>query len=115
MTEIGDLKHFVRIERKVRGPDDGQGGSLSESWTPVADVWAHMENGSGKEITLADQVSHRVDWKFTMRRRADITGAMRIVYNGRTFAIIGAPIFPKQENWMTLQCEEGTAYEQAPS
>lgn len=106
-VSIGDLKHRITIERKVRGPSDGAGGNTGETWTPVATVWAKLDPTTAREIVAADQVVHRLTHIVTIRARSDVTAAMRVVYAGRALAILGTRDLLEAGRWLELQCEEG--------
>lgn len=104
---IGELRHRITIEQKTRGASDGAGGVVSETWTTVAEVWAKLEPQVGREIVAADQNVHRLTHRVTIRHRAGITTAMRIRYQTRTLAIIGARELLENGRWLEIQCEEG--------
>lgn len=105
---IGELRHRITIERKTRGASDGAGGYLSETWNALDTVFAKIDPKGGREIVAADQVVHRLTHVITMRRRTDVTTAMRVVYKGRELAILGVrDIDDGGWRWTELQCEEG--------
>lgn len=105
---IGQLRHRIAIERKTRGASDGAGGNVSETWAAVATVWAKYEPMSGREVLAADQTVHRETARFTIRRRTDLTAAMRVTYKGRVYAILGLrDIDEAGWRWTELSCEEG--------
>ncbi len=105
---IGELKHRITIEHKTRGPSDGAGGYLSETWGPWAlPVWAKIDPKLGREVVTADQVVHRVTHVITIRARAGITAAMRVSYAGRYLAILGVREIMEAGHWTELHCEEG--------
>lgn len=107
--EIRELRHRIDIQRKTRGASDGAGGNVSETWATLAPkVWAKFEPLSGREVAVADQIVHRQLCRFTIRRRTDVTAAMRVVYKGRTFAINGVRDLPDASGWRftELTCEE---------
>jgi len=105
---IGGLRHRITIEQKARGASDGAGGNVSETWSTFKKVWARVEPMSAREIAVADQIVHRVLTKITIRRRTDITTAMRIVYQGRNLAIIGLRDMDDAGwRWTEITAEEG--------
>lgn len=108
VTEIGQLRHRIEIQYKVRGASDGAGGNVSETWPAlVKNLPAKYEPLSGRELVVGDQIVHRQTCRFTVRRRTDITPAMRVVYSERTFAILGQrDIDAAGWRWTELTCEE---------
>lgn len=107
VTTIGELRHRVTIQYKVPGDPDGAGGKLSETWGTLATVWAKVDPRAPREILLADQIVHRITCLITIRRRSDVTSAMRVSYQGRIFAILGVREINEARHWTELQCEEG--------
>lgn len=102
-----DLRHRLTLQQEVRTAD-GAGG-YTPSWSDVATVWAQVEPLKGAErlhaMQLQDTVSHRV----TIRYRAGVTAALRLLFGTRVFNI-RAVINPGERNrWLELMCEEGVA------
>lgn len=108
MTEIGELRHRVAIQRKTRSADDGM-SDYTETWATVATVWAKVEPKLGREIVTADQVVHRLSCVITFRRQASFTAtaADRVIYQTRNYAILGVREVEEGRRWIELQCEEG--------
>lgn len=105
MSEIGGRRSRVTIERKTRS---GSGANVTETWSAVGTVWAKVDPKGGREIVAADQVVHRLTHLVTLRRRTDVTTAMRVNYKGRIMAILGMrEIAEGGWRWTELQCEEG--------
>lgn len=104
---IGEFRHRITIEQKTRGASDGAGGVVSETWTTFAECWAKLEPQVGREIVAADQNVHRLTHRVTIRHRTGVTTAMRIRYQTRTLAIIGARELLENGRWLEIQCEEG--------
>lgn len=105
---IGELRQRITIQRKVRVGDDGAGGNLSETWEALTTVSAKLDPKTGREILAGDQIVHRLTHVVTIRRRTDVTTAMRVLYKGRELAILG--VRDTQDGgwqWTELQCEEG--------
>lgn len=74
---------------------DDYGGEV-ETWANLASVpavWAQVIESPGKEAfnTTMDQRQAAADAVFRILYRSDITSEMRIVYNSRTYDIIGQP------------------------
>ncbi len=107
-VEIGDRRNRVTIERKVRGASDGAGGNVAETWGTYVRLWAHVDMRNAREIVAADQTVHRLSAVVTILYRTDLTTAMRLVYKGGTYAILGIRHLA-DGGWSRteLQCEEG--------
>lgn len=103
---VGDLRHRVTLERKSRGASDDAGGYVSETWAPVATVWAKLDPKSGRESVDADQVVHRVSHVVTMRARDGVTAAMRLRFGSRILAILEMREIHERGRWLELVCEE---------
>src|SRR5919201_3608350 len=85
---IGALRERITIQRLGTTPDS-QGGQTG-SPTTVATVWAAIEtNGRAAEALRAGAERAEVAYVVTIRRRTDVTAAMRIVWGTRTLLING--------------------------
>lgn len=79
-----------------------------DGWTDVvANVEANVQDVTGRQVyglgRFADLATHVI----TMRWRADMSGKMRIVWEGRILIIHGAPLNPDGvKRDMKLICEE---------
>jgi SPP1 family predicted phage head-tail adaptor len=104
---IGSLDRRLVIEREELAAD-GAGG-FSASWVELATVWGRLEPLGGRErlhgLQLESAVSHRV----TLRRRDDVTAAMRLSCEGRVFNIRAVLRGGARQPLMALLCEEGVA------
>lgn len=111
MTDIGSMRHRLRIEAPS-GTADGGGGQGADPWVaaiPVATVWGRVEPVRGAErlqaMRLASPVTHRI----VIRYRPHIEPTMRIVFGTRVFNI-RAVLNPGESNRrLELLCEEGVA------
>lgn len=105
---VGEMRCRIAVEQKARGAADGAGGNVSETWGTFKTLWAKIDPKTGREIISADQTVHRLTAVITIRRRTDITTAMRVNYKGRIMAIIGVrDVDGGGWHWTELQCEEG--------
>ena len=75
MTAIDDLDQRLTLESPSRAPDGGGGAIVT--WQTVGDVWASVHPISGDERLRADQVAGRITHTVVIRRRTDVTPAMR--------------------------------------
>lgn len=106
LTEAGQLRHRITIEQKTR---TGTAPNVTETWAALkSNLPAKYEPMNGREIVTADQMVHRETARFTIRRRTDVTAAMRVVYKSRTYAILGIrDIDDAGWRWTEISCEEG--------
>lgn len=86
MIDPGLMNRRVTIETAGTPTPDGGGG-----WTPgtpsTVETWAHIEPLAGDEQIQAMQTGMQRPHRFTMRYRADLTGAKVLVYQGRRFDV----------------------------
>lgn len=85
MTRAGQMRSLVTIQAVTRTPD-GAGG-YTEELTDVATAWARGEPLTGQEQIMAMQTGMTRPYRFTMRYRDDVSGATKILYDGRTFDV----------------------------
>lgn len=107
MTEvrIGELRHRVRIEARLRVPDDG--GGASKTWAMLAEVWAAIEPAGGSERVDADQLAGRVTHVIQMRAGGPaVRPDMRIVWQGRVFEIRSVIDMGERKRWIEISAEE---------
>lgn len=104
---MGDMRHRVSIMSSTLTPD-GLGGGTRTPVT-VATVWARVEATSALERTIADSIHEMQWWRVTIRYPDSftVTGDMRVVWNGRTFAIRGIMQHDAMTKWLVLLCVEG--------
>lgn len=103
---LGDLRHRITIQRKTR--TGTAGAYTAESWETVKTVWAKIEPLASREVVVGDRIEQRNTVRVTIRRRTDVSAAMKIVYQGRDFAISGVRDMEDGGwRWTELSCEEG--------
>lgn len=79
----GDLDRRIVLERRVEQQDAS--GQPIITWTPIATVWAQVQQQSGREfMSGAIPVSER-RVVFRMRHRTDVTVLDRVAYDGDEF------------------------------
>ena len=103
----GRLQSKVSIQQRAAGATTL--GQARQEWANVAtDLWAEILPLRGRELFAAGQEQQAADVRITLRWRAGITGAMRVVSGGVAYDIVGAPINVKGLNeWMELMCTTG--------
>jgi SPP1 family predicted phage head-tail adaptor len=101
----GALRHRVTIQSVTRVPN-GSGG-YTTTWAPVGEVWAAVEPLEGRERIQAMQTDADVSHKVTMRYRAGVTAAMRVLHEGRVLDVVAPPIDHEERHQsMVLLCRE---------
>ncbi len=86
---IGTLKHRIRFEEPVDASDGG--GGVSRTWQALAqcpDVYAAIEPVSAGDQLRFYQPATNITHRITVRYRDDITTAMRIEKDDRTYTIV---------------------------
>jgi SPP1 family predicted phage head-tail adaptor len=88
---IGDMKHRVLLQECVLAPDGG--GGFAEAWQDLAEeaeVYAAITPLSGAEQLRFHQLATSVTHRITLRFRADVTAAMRIIKDDVIYDIASA-------------------------
>lgn len=102
----GRLRTPLALEAMTPAPD-GSGG-FTESWAPVATLFARLEPIAAARRPGADQMLETVTHSVTLRARADLASGMRFTAGTRIFAI--ETVFDPDETGRFLVCrvrEEG--------
>ena len=101
--QAGRLNSRVTIKQLTDGQDEI--GQPVQMWTDLATVWANIKHKSGSETIKADQDVSIVQASIRIRRRTDVTAAMR-VHHGATVYEIRA-ILPDEDRreHVDLVCE----------
>jgi SPP1 family predicted phage head-tail adaptor len=82
-----------RIQLQTRAPGTNALGERTGAWQTVATVWAAVEPVRSREtVALGGTAVALHDVKFTIRYRADVTGAWRILWRNRPYEIQGDPV-----------------------
>lgn len=105
----GALRHRINIEQKTLTPD-GMGGN-SISWGVFAQVWAAIwPRSAGKMQMESEQAQSKISHQIRIRYLPGLTSAMRVIYNGRVFHIVEAPInYEERQIYIDLLCLEITS------
>lgn len=103
MISIGALDQRLTLESPSRAPDGGGGAIVT--WAAVSDVWANVRPISGDERLRADQVAGRITHVVVIRRRSDVTPAMRFRSDARVLEI-QAVLETRPRNRLRCLCEE---------
>lgn len=104
------LRHRLTLQEEVRTAD-GAGGYV-KTWSDIADLWAEimpMANIYGREVPFAGQLQSEVSHRIVIRYRADMTPAMRLVFENRAFNILQITDPEEKHEHLTLLVKEGIA------
>lgn len=102
----GRMRHRVTIQAPGLAPAS-EYGDQATTWADVATVWAEVKPLSGRELFAAQAVQGEATVKVTMRYRADLTTAMRLLHGSTIYDIHHVPPVAGRENEMILLCSTG--------
>jgi len=103
VTTASDLRTLVTVQQRVTGTDSV--GQQSDSWVQLVQVRAHVRHVSGSESAKADTSLSTVRASARVRRRGDITAAMRLLIGGMAYDIRAVVPVEDGRVWMDLVCE----------
>ena len=104
----GDLRHRIQFQELKPGVDPETQEPVPGVWVDVVKAWAAIEPLSGREFIAAQAVQSEVVGRIVIRRRADITAQMRVLYRGQVFNIHAVLPDPKSGlEYLTLPYSEG--------
>ena len=104
MMAAGTLRQRVAIQRQTVTRDSF--GAEVVTWTDVATVWASVMALAGRELFDSRQTVAQVDHRVTIRHRADVRPAMRVVCGVRVFDIQAALDKEGRGRYLELLCRE---------
>lgn len=86
--QAGKLRHRIALQRAdlIQDPHSGE---MVKHWRTVDNVWAEVVPLSAREFVAARAAQSEVVARITIRYRADVTPAMRIIYRGDIYVIDG--------------------------
>jgi len=87
MNDAGVNNVCVTVKEPTESANAG-GDTVVEFFQLKIPTWyAQMRPLGGNESAVSDAIEGRRTWRFTGRYRADITSAMQLLWEGRTFEI----------------------------
>lgn len=103
----GRLQQKVSIQQRTAGVSAH--GQALQQWADVATgLWAEILPIRGRELFAAGQEQGLADVRITLRWRAGVTSAMRILHGSTPYEIVGEPINVRGLNeWLELNCTTG--------
>lgn len=102
-TGAGQLDQRIALQRLTRIPDGG--GGYAEDWQTYATVWAYVRPMSGRERYQAQQLEAAANYRITIRYRADIDPADRILWRGKILNIRFIANAGPRDLYLTLDAE----------
>lgn len=102
---IGAMRHRVTIQQRPDPQTQNSVGEVSTAWTDLATVWAAIEPQTGLESIEQAAVVAQVTHTVRIRRRTDVTPAMRLYTGTRTLEIL-AVLDANKPGEMKLACRE---------
>ena len=104
---VGALRQRVTLEAPVRVAD-GAGGA-DTACSPVATLWADVAAAGSGEVTAGERLEARTRLRVTIRFRAGVTPAMRLVWRGAALNIRAVADRDGRRRFLSLDCEAGGA------
>lgn len=109
--KAGTLRHHVEIQQLVETTDAF--GQPTHSYVHFANSFAEIRPLLGRENFAEKQVRSDQTHKIKMRYLEGVTASMRILYNGRTYEVIGFPVNYNEQNiFLTFNAAEVIDHEQ---
>ena len=103
MTTASNLRTLVTVQQRTAGEDAI--GQPASSWTTLVQLRADVRHVSGTEAAKADTVLSTVRASARVRRRSDITPAMRLLIGAAAYDIKAVVPVEDGRSWMDLVCE----------
>jgi len=100
----GRLRHKIEIQRPVE--TDGSMGSVVSSWQTFTQCRASYEPKTAKETYQANQDFAQSEAMFRTRFVPGVTPKMRLIFDGRTFDILGVIDVYGRGREMQIMCKE---------
>lgn len=97
------LNRMVTIQVPPTGQDAI--GQPSGSWTSLVSVWANVRMLTGTEMLKADTPTSVAKASIRIRRRADVTNAMRVALGATVFQILAVLPNEQDKTFLDLACE----------
>lgn len=105
--QAGKLRHRIMLQHKV-SVQDQLTGAVNPEWRDLKKVWADVVPLSAREFIAAQATQAEITTRITIRYRAGLTNANRIVFRDRIYNIEGVlPDAVSGREYLTLPCSEG--------
>lgn len=106
---IGNMRHLLTIEHRVRVADDS--GGFSESWQSLpqdAQVWAAIETLSGRQILRAGQLQPAATHRLHLHYRQGLSPGMRLTGEGVCYDITAVLDRDNRKQYLEVMATSGT-------
>ena len=107
MITAGSLDRRITFEARQEA-QSGPYNRVAVTWVPQATVWAQVQDVLPSKAESVDNSLSMANrpCRIRIRWREDITGTMRIDYEGRKLRIISGPVELGRREGMELMAEE---------
>lgn len=106
--KAGKLRHRITIEHYTETRDEW--GGVVQGWAAfAANVPAEVVPLSGREFLSAGETHGEVSARMTIRYMPGVTGTMRILFDGETYAISAVLPDPTARRHITLMVSRGVS------
>jgi SPP1 family predicted phage head-tail adaptor len=103
----GQLRHKIRIEVPVQVKQPN--GSVKITWSLYREVFANIETLKGFERQVATASWPASDVKIGMRYVAGLLPTMRVVYNGKSYSILGINDIEERHRELEITTQQGVS------
>ncbi len=103
--QAGRLDTLITIEQKSYARTEFN--ELVDEWEYFAQVWASVNDISGREFLASGGIQTEVTTKIYLRQIAGVTAGMRVVDGSDIYNIIAPLGRDRRSNLMTLMCSRG--------
>lgn len=97
-----DLRHRITLQRPAKVPD--QLGGYRTSWSNEGSLWANIQPVSSivenvNSIMKGGSKACMPRYRLSIRYNADLTGAKRVIWEGRKYCLVSAPVHDGKKAW----------------
>lgn len=105
----GMVRHSIVIQRSNKSAN-GSGGFIV-IWADLLAAKAHVENKTGRETVIGDQIvaQRTVEFYFRYPRTVSVREGDRIIFRGLSHNIRYVNDIEYLGKWLSVSCEQGVA------
>lgn len=101
---VGQMRERVTLQQASVTLDAN--GDPAYAWSTAATLWARVEPTGGETETLAERRTAVATYAVTIRWRAGVSVAQRLLWRGRTLAIESVAVLDERRERVTLACRD---------